>query len=84
MKINNTQILFNTNMKDQANQKKETPIDFSEIEDNRTMKTEYETLNEVDILLEKYFYFSNQLKRIRGRLYNLGIDPHKMTNLNNK
>lgn len=84
MQINNTQILFNTNMKDQANQKKETPIDFSEIEDNRTMKTEYETLNEVDILLEKYFYFSNQLKRIRGRLYNLGIDPHKMTNLNNK
>ena len=62
--------------------KKETQIDFYELEEPNTDTTEYETLNEIDILIEQYFYFSNNLKRIRGRLYNLGIDPSKMNNLN--
>lgn len=62
--------------------KKETKIDFCELEEPNTGTTEYETLNEIDILIEQYFYFSNNLKRIRGRLYNLGIDPSKMNNLN--
>lgn len=62
--------------------KKETKIDFCELEEPNTATTEYETLNEIDILIEQYFYFSNNLKRIRGRLYNLGIDPSKMNNLN--
>lgn len=62
--------------------KKETQIDFCELEEPNTDTTEYETLNEIDILIEQYFYFSNNLKRIRGRLYNLGIDPSKMNNLN--
>lgn len=62
--------------------KKETKIDFCELEEPNTDTTEYETLNEIDILIEQYFYFSNNLKRIRGRLYNLGIDPSKMNNLN--
>lgn len=88
MQRNNTQLLFNKNMSNsepnKMEVKKETQIDFSEIEDINTEKIEYETLNEVDILVEKYFYFSEQLKRIRGRLYNLGIDPLKMNNLNNK
>jgi hypothetical protein len=88
MQRNNTQLLFNKNMSNNESNKmevkKETQIDFSEIEDSNTEKIEYETLNEVDILVEKYFYFSEQLKRIRGRLYNLGIDPLKMNNLNNK
>lgn len=88
MQRNNTQLLFNKNMSNsepnKIEVKKETQIDFSEIEDINTEKIEYETLNEVDILVEKYFYFSEQLKRIRGRLYNLGIDPLKMNNLNNK
>lgn len=63
---------------------KETQIDFYELDNTRNEITEYETLNEVDILLEQYFSFSKELKRIRGRLYNLGIDPLKMGYLNNK
>lgn len=64
--------------------KKETQIDFCDLDNTINEITEHETLNEIDILLEQYFYFSKELKRIRGRLYNLGIDPLNMGYLNNK
>lgn len=89
----NTRTLFNNmdmydryqnNTEEVKEQKKETQIDFCELDNTKNEITEYETLNEVDILLEQYVYFSNELKRIRGRLYNLGIDPIKMGYLNNK
>lgn len=82
--FNNTGVceMYQDNSDKNNGVKKETKIDFCELEEPNTDTTEYETLNEIDILIEQYFYFSNNLKRIRGRLYNLGIDPSKMNNLN--
>ena len=86
----NTRSLFNNiDMYDryQNNQetktKKETVIDFHDLDqkvnENNEVE-EYETLNEVDILVKKYFYLTSQINQVRGRLYSLGIDPTKINN----
>lgn len=72
--INNRTIYNNRYTEDNV---KETSIDFCEFteNENKNEKIEYETLNEIDILVNKYIELSRELKNIRGRLYSLGIEP---------
>ena len=81
--INNTD-LYDTYQNTFKKNNKYSEIQFDEIPLKKLIKNteeQYETLDEVDILVNKYSILIKEIKSIRGRLYSLGIDPEKYLNI---
>jgi len=81
--INNTDI-YDKYQNTFKKNNKYSEIQFDEIPLKKSVKNieeQYETLDEVDILVNKYSILVKEIKSIRGRLYSLGIDPEKYLNI---